>query len=146
MYDTLKSLKYAVFVDPHQGNKDVIPFSLPITKALYGVHRQGKARAYLQCIYCKVKQWIQRELSYNQIKMCMCVDIWWICMVAKLILLCSLKTYLSYETWKHLLESRGYLIHLFFQAGIWVPIVLNISDTFVSIFFSSSFFTWITFA
>ena len=38
-------------------------------------------------------------------------------MVANLILLCSLKTYLSFKTWKHLLESRGYLIHLFFSGG-----------------------------
>jgi hypothetical protein len=41
-----------------------------------------KARVYLQCMYCKVKQWIQRKFkSYNQIKMCMYVDIWWIYMV-----------------------------------------------------------------
>ena len=64
-----------VFVDPHQGNKDVMPFSLPTTKAYVEFIGRDKARAYLQCIYCKVKQWIQRELSYNQIKMCMCVDI-----------------------------------------------------------------------
>ena len=38
---------------------------------------------------------------------------WWVI----LILLFSLKTYLSFETWKHLLESRGYLIHLFFSSG-----------------------------
>ena len=25
--------KYVVFVDPHQGNNDVMPFFLPITKA-----------------------------------------------------------------------------------------------------------------
>ena len=56
----------------------------------------------------------KRVESYNQIKMCMCVDVWWIYMVANLILFCSLKTYLSFETWKHLLESRGYLIHLSF--------------------------------
>ena len=35
-------------------------------------------------------------------------------MVANLILLCSLKTYLSFGTWKHLLENRGYLIHHLF--------------------------------
>ena len=34
-----------------------------------------------------------------------------------LILLCSLKTYLSFKTWKQLLESRGYLIHIFFSGG-----------------------------
>ena len=31
-----------------------------------------------------------------------------------LILLCSLKTYLSFETWKYLQENMGYLIHLSF--------------------------------
>ena len=31
---TLSSLSiYMVFVDPHQGNEDVMPFSLPTTKA-----------------------------------------------------------------------------------------------------------------
>jgi hypothetical protein len=49
--------------------------------------------------------------------------------VANLILLCSLK-HLLFETWKTLLqENMGYLIHLFFQTGIWVLIVLSISDT-----------------
>jgi hypothetical protein len=56
----------------------------------------------------------KRDESYNQIKMCMCVEY----MVTNLILLCSLKTYLSFETWKQLLENRGYLIHLFFQVDI----------------------------
>jgi hypothetical protein len=31
---TLSSLSiYVVFVDPHQGNEDVMPFPLPITRA-----------------------------------------------------------------------------------------------------------------
>jgi hypothetical protein len=47
-----------VFVDPHQGNKDVMPFSLPTPKAHVEFIGWEKARAYLQCIYCKVKQWI----------------------------------------------------------------------------------------
>ena len=57
----------------------------------------------------------------------MCVDIY---IVANLILLCSLK-YLSlnWNLENTLQENMGYLIHLFFQAGIWVPIVFNISDT-----------------
>ena len=44
------------------------------------------------------------------------VHVWMygIYMVANLILLCSLKTYHSFETWKHLLDNRGYLILLFF--------------------------------
>ena len=69
---------YVIFVDPHQGNKDIMPFSLPTTKAYVNLIGREKARAYLQYIYCKVKPRIQRELSQNnQIKMCMCVNIWW---------------------------------------------------------------------
>ena len=41
---TLSNLStYVVFVDPHQGNNDVMPSSLPTTKALYGVHTQGES-------------------------------------------------------------------------------------------------------
>ena len=78
-----------------------------------------KVRAYLQCIYCKVKQRIQRELSHTIKSRCACVWIYVvdIYMVANLILLCFLKTYLSFETWKHLLENKGYLIHFFFFSG-----------------------------
>jgi hypothetical protein len=54
---TLSSLSiYVVFVDSHQGNKDVMPFSLPNTKAYVEFIGREKDRAYLQCIYCKVKQ------------------------------------------------------------------------------------------
>ena len=56
---------YMIFVDPHQGNKDVMPFSLHTTKAYVEFIGREKARAYLKCIYCKVKQWIQRELSHT---------------------------------------------------------------------------------
>ena len=84
-----------VFVDPHQGNKDVMPFSLPTTKAYVEFIGREKARAYLQCLYCKVKQQIQRELSHTIKSRCACV---WIYMVANPILLWSLKTYLSFET------------------------------------------------
>jgi hypothetical protein len=112
---TLSSLSiYVVFVDPHQGNKDVMSFSLPTTKAYVQFLGNEKVRAYLQYIYCKVKQWIQRELSHTIKLRCACV---WKYMVANLILLCSLTTYLSFETWKQMLESRGYLIHLFFSDG-----------------------------
>jgi hypothetical protein len=52
---TLSSLSiYMVFVDPRQGNKDVIPFSLPTTKAYVGFIGREKAKAYLQYIYCKL--------------------------------------------------------------------------------------------
>ena len=61
---TLSSLsKYVVFVDPHQGNKDVMPFFLPTTKAYVEFIGREKARAYLQCIYCQVKQRTQRVMS-----------------------------------------------------------------------------------
>ena len=63
---TLSSLSiYVVFVDPHQGNKDVMPFLfLPLRLYVEFIGRE-KARAYFHCIYCKVKQWIQRELSHT---------------------------------------------------------------------------------
>ena len=68
---------YIVFVDPHQGNKDVMPFSLPTTMAYVELIGREKARAYLQYIYCKVKQRIQRELSHTIIKSrCACVWIY----------------------------------------------------------------------
>ena len=54
---TLSNLSiYVVFVDLHQGNKDVMPFSLPTTKVYVEFIGREKARAYLQCIYYKVKQ------------------------------------------------------------------------------------------
>jgi hypothetical protein len=62
----------------------------------------------------------KRVMSYNKIKMCMCVDVWWIYMVANLILLYSLKTCLSFEPGNIFLqENMGYLIHLsfFFSGG-----------------------------
>jgi hypothetical protein len=34
------------------------------------------AYTYLLSIYCTVKPWIQRNEAYNQIKMCMCVDLY----------------------------------------------------------------------
>ena len=93
---TLSSLSiYVVFVDPHQGSKYVMPFSLPTTKAYVEFIGREKARAYLQYIYYKVKPRIQRELSHTIKSRCACVwNIWWIYMVANLILLCS-KIYLS---------------------------------------------------
>ena len=64
---------YVVFIDSHQGNKDVMHFSHPTTKAYVEFIGREKARAYLQCIYCKVKQWIQRELSHIIKSRCACV-------------------------------------------------------------------------
>ena len=52
---------YVVVMDPHQGNKDVMSFSLPTTKAYVEFIGREKARAYLQCIYCKVKQRIKES-------------------------------------------------------------------------------------
>ena len=68
-------------MDPHQDNKYVMPFSLPTTKAYVKFIGREKVRAYLQCIYCKVKPWIQRELSHTIKSRCACVwNIWWIYM------------------------------------------------------------------
>jgi hypothetical protein len=81
---TLSSLSiYVVFVDPHQGNKVVMPFFVPTTKAYVEFIGREKARAYLQCIYYKIKQWIQRELSHIIKSRCACVwmysgYIWWL--------------------------------------------------------------------
>jgi hypothetical protein len=93
---TLSSLSiYVLFVDPHQGNKDVMPFPLPTTKAYVKFIGREKTRTYLQCIYYKVKQWIQREIGDTIKSRCACVwNIWWIYMMAKLILFYSLKIYL----------------------------------------------------
>ena len=52
-------------MDSHQGNNDVMPFSLPTTKAYVEFIGREKAIAYLQCMYCKVKQRIQKELSHT---------------------------------------------------------------------------------
>ena len=81
---TLSSLSiYVVFVDPHQGNIDIMPFPLPTTKAYVEFLGREKARAYLQCIYCKVKPRIQRELSHTIKSRCASVwNIWWLYMVA----------------------------------------------------------------
>ena len=101
-------------------------------------------KAYLRYIYCKVKQWIQRELSHT-IKS-RCAYVWNmvnINIVASLILLCSLKTYLSFETWKHLLESRGYLIHfILFLGGHLSTHCFNILDTCQFFQFSFSFLSF----
>jgi hypothetical protein len=81
---TLSSLSiYVVFVDPHQGHNDVMPFFSPTTKAYVKFIGREKARTYLQSIYCKVKQWIQRELSHTIKSRCACVwmyggYIWWL--------------------------------------------------------------------
>jgi hypothetical protein len=134
-YMTLSSISiYVVFVNPHQDNKDVIPFCLPTTKAYVEFLGREKARAYLQCIYYKVKQWIQRELSHTIKPRCACMwihggYIWWLI----LILLCSLKTYLSFETWKQLLENGGYLIHPFFRWASEYPL-FPISRTLIHFF------------
>ena len=69
-------LIYVVFVDPHQGNKDVMLFLfLPLRLSVEFIGRE-KARAYLQCIYCKVKPQIQRELSHTIKSRCACVWIY----------------------------------------------------------------------
>jgi hypothetical protein len=39
--------------------------SHPITKAYVELIGMETAHTYLQSIYCKVKQWIQRELSHT---------------------------------------------------------------------------------
>jgi hypothetical protein len=56
---------------------------LLLPTSMWGFIGRKKARAYLQCIYYKVKQWIQRELSHTIKSRYACVwNIWWICMMA----------------------------------------------------------------
>jgi hypothetical protein len=83
----------------------------------------------------------KRVKSYNQIKMCMCMDVWGIYMVTNLILLCSLKTYLSlFGIWKQLSREHGlsysFFSLLFFRRAYEYPLFW-ISQTFVH--FSNSF-------
>ena len=70
----LFSLEYVVFLD--QGRITLCLLSYPTTKAYVEFIGREKARAYLQCIYCKVKQQIQRELSHTIKSRCACVWIY----------------------------------------------------------------------
>jgi hypothetical protein len=74
--------------------------------------------------------------------------LWGIYGVANLILLCSLKTYLSFETWKQLLqENMDYLIHLFCFWGRhrsthcfkYLGRLSNFFNTFFFLFFMNNF-------
>ena len=60
-----------------------------------------------------------RELSHIIKSRCACVWMYMvdICMVVNLILLCSLKTYLSFDLEIFFQENKGYLIHLYFLGG-----------------------------
>jgi hypothetical protein len=76
---TLSSLSiYVVFVDPHQGNKDdVVPFLFLSLRLYVEFIGREKARSYLQCLYCKVNQRIQRELCHTIKSRYACVwNIW----------------------------------------------------------------------
>ena len=149
---TLSSLSiYVVFVDSHQGNKDVMPFSLPTTKAYVEFIDREKARAYLQCIYCKIKQWIQRELSHTIKSRCACVwNIWWIYVVRNpnsTLLLENLSLFWNLETfareqglsYSFLLFLGGHLSTHYFR-------YLGHLSIFSSLFSFLFFFLWITFA
>jgi hypothetical protein len=104
-----------------------------------------KARAYLHCKYCKVKQQIQRELSHTIKSRCACV---WMYVVdiygGSPILLCSLKTYLSLETRKYYCKRTGAILFIsFFFLGEHLSIhcfqYLGHLSIFSQLFFSSFF-------
>jgi hypothetical protein len=82
-------------------------------------------------------------LSNQDVYVCGCM--WWIYMVANLILLCFLEIYLSFETWEQLCKKICDILFIsffFFQVGIWVSIVLDILDTcpfYLNFFFFFSF-------
>ena len=63
--------------------------------------------------------------------------IWWIHMVANLILLCSLKTYLSFETWKYFCKKTCLFFFFFRRASEYA--LFSISQTLVHFFFLSFF-------
>jgi hypothetical protein len=121
LYDPLKSLNIWYFWILTKAKKNSVMLSPPYTnKAYVEVIGTKTTHTYLQSIYCKVKQWIQRAKSYNQIKMCMCVDmrsgmdVYGGYMMG-LILLCSLK-HISLLELRNIWENLG-CIHFFTHGG-----------------------------
>ena len=108
---------YVAFLDPHQGITCCCLF-LPTTKAFVELIGREKAWAYLQCIYCKFKPRIEREKCHTIKSRCACVrNVWWIYMVANLILLCFLTHISLLKLGNILQENRGYLYSsLFFSS------------------------------
>jgi hypothetical protein len=111
---TLSSLSYMWYLwILTKTMNDVMPS--PYTKAymeLIGIGKCKKEHTYNTYI---VKSNLRSKESWviqsNQdVHVCGVMEIY---MVAILILLCFLKTYLSFKTWKHLQENMGSLIHLF---------------------------------
>ena len=103
-----------------------------------------KARAYLQCIYCKIKQWIQRELSHTIKSRCACVwNIWWIYVVGNpnsTFLLENLSLFWNLET---LAREQGLSYSsLFFRRASKYPL-FYISRTLVHFF--STLFSFLSF-
>ena len=133
MYDTQVS-QYMWYLWILTKTTIMLCLSLPTTKAyveLIGVEKAWKSILTIHIL-----------LSHTIKSRCACV---WIYMVANLILLCSLKTYLSFETWKQLCKKTWDILFIssFFQAGIGVLIVLYISNTCP--FFSTLFFLFSSF-
>ena len=87
----------------------MICLSLPTTKAYVELIGVENSMEELQYIYCKVKPQIQRELNHTIKSRCACV---WMYMVANLILLCSLKTYLSFGTQKILCKKTWAILFI----------------------------------
>ena len=141
---TLSSLSiYVVFVDHQQGNKDVMPFLFLLLRLMWsswvGRKLEHTCNAYIVMPNNGSEEsWVIQ--SNQDVDVCGCmVDIY---MVANLILLCSLKTYLSWNLEIFLWENRGYLIHLsfsFFRRASKYPL-FSISQTLLCPFFLNSFF------
>ena len=70
--------------------------------------------------------------------MCMCVDVWWLYMVANLILLCSLKTYISFETYKQLCKRLWAILFISSSFSRWASKypLFSICRTLVHFFIS----------
>ena len=110
-----------------------------------------KATTYLQCIYCKVKPQIQRELSHTIKSRCACVWMYMvdIYMMAKLILLCSLETYLSWnlETFarEQGLSYSSIFLFFFFSGGHLSTHCFKYLGHFYVHFFPQLFFSYSSF-
>ena len=113
---TLSSVSmYVVFVDPHKGSNNVMPFLFLQLKLMWslcvGRKLEHTCNAYIVKSNNGSKEsWV---IQSNQ-DVHMCGYTRWIYVVANLILPCFLKTSLSWNLEIFLQENWNYLIHLFF--------------------------------
>jgi hypothetical protein len=86
-YMTLSSLLvYVAFVDAHQGNNDVMPIFLPTTKAYMELENSMKELTCNTYIVMSNLQSIESRVIQSNEDVHVCGCMWWIYMVANLIL------------------------------------------------------------